>query len=254
MTYPAHKPKPLVTPADKPYRQRLYGGYISTGQAHTGSDAQPFSAGSLAHVRSVIRRHVPAGRDSRIVDLACGHGILVKCLRDMGYRNVRGFDISGEQVEMARRLGIPNVEQQELRAALQGERESIDVIFLFDVLEHLTKDELLETLDIVNLALAPGGVVIVHVPNAAGLHGMHLRYGDLTHEQCFTASSLRQAFRACGFSRVECFEDKPVPRGLKSSIRRVLWELLTLAPRLRLLAETGERGLLSQALVATARK
>jgi cyclopropane fatty-acyl-phospholipid synthase-like methyltransferase len=55
-----------------------------------------------------------------------------------------------------------------------------------DVIEHLTRQELFDLLDSVYRVLAPGGVCLVHVPNAEGLYGMRIRYGDFTHELAFS--------------------------------------------------------------------
>jgi hypothetical protein len=112
---------------------------------------------------------------------------------------------------------------------------------------------MLATLDGAFGALRPGGRVVIHVPNAEGLHGMRVRYGDLTHEQAFTPASIRQALTLCGFTNVRCFEDRPVMHGLKSALRAAFWRLSTLQARLQLLAETGVGGhILSQNMLVVA--
>ena len=88
-----------------------------------------------------------------------------------------------------------------------------------------------------------------------GVFGMRVRYGDLTHEQCFTPRSIRQVLAVCGFNDVFCFEDQPVVHGLKSALRFLVWKLFTLPVLLLLLAETGGRGhILSQNMLITARR
>ena len=84
---------------------------------------------------------------------------------------------------------------------------------------------------------------------------MRIRYGDLTHENCFTPKSIRQALRSSGFTEVQCFEDKPIIHGLKSLIRRMFWDVMTIFPRLLLIAETGQPGtILSQNFLVVAHK
>jgi hypothetical protein len=98
-------------------------------------------------------------------------------------------------------------------------------------------------------------MVVIHVPNAEGIFGMRIRYGDLTHENCFTPQSINQALMACGFDGMACFEDKPIVHGLKSFIRFVLWEVLSLPYRLLLIAETGNtKMILSQNMLVVAKK
>ena len=71
-----------------------------------------------------------------------------------------------------------------------------------DLLEHLTKPEVLATFDAAAAALRPGGRFIARVPNAVSPFGGHIRYGDFTHETWFTARSVRQLAAAAGFGPV----------------------------------------------------
>lgn len=242
----------------EPWKQRLYMGYVSTGQA-TGQAAAPGSEPAMVdvarypHLVALLRRVLPAERDVRILDLACGHGPLLACGRALGYTQLAGVDVSSEQVALAHRSGLDQVVCQDLFEYLQGRKDAFDVVFALDVLEHLTRAELLDCLDAVHAALRPDGKLVIHVPNAEGLFGMRMRYGDLTHETAFTATSMAQLLRATGFDRIECREEVPHVHGAKSLVRHILWRTLTLPARLLLLAETGTGGhLLSQNIVVVA--
>jgi len=81
--------------------------------------------------------------------------------------------------------------------------------------------------------------LIIHAPNGASPFGGRIRYGDFTHELAFTQESLRQVARVCGFSQVWCYEDQPVPHGLKSGLRWLLWKCLRGVLRGYLAVETG---------------
>ena len=166
-----------------------------------------------------------------------------------------GVDISEEQVAVAHRLGIAEVKCQDVNEFLEGVKaESFDVVFLMDILEHLGKQEIFDLLDKVHNVIKKDGMLVIHVPNGAGIFGMKVRYGDFTHRNAFTQQSMQQILHACNFDNMKCFEDKPVVHGLKSSIRFYLWEILTLFPRLLLLAETGiSQHLLSQNILVTAK-
>ena len=86
-----------------------------------------------------------------------------------------------EQVELAQRLGVPEVQQDDFNSYLEcAEASSLNVVLLMDVLEHLTRSELFDTLDEVFRILKPGGRCIAHVPNAEGLvrHADTLRRHD----------------------------------------------------------------------------
>jgi SAM-dependent methyltransferase len=241
----------------QPWQDRLYAVYISSGQ--TGdSNAEPdrHFAPRQPYIQRLIRDHIPHDRNIRILDLGCGHGAFLYFLQKAGYQDIHGVDVSPEQVALAHRFGIPTVEQQEIGLYLTtvGD-ETVDVVLLMDVLEHLTRQELFDLLDEVLRIVRPGGKCIVHVPNAAGLYGMNIRYGDLTHEMAFTPRSTQQAFSTVGFRHVQCFEDQPVIHGVTSALRWLLWKLGTIPSRILLAAETGGTSfVLSQNMLVTALK
>jgi 2-polyprenyl-3-methyl-5-hydroxy-6-metoxy-1,4-benzoquinol methylase len=240
----------------QPWKSTLYERYVSTEQVQPiTTSAQRLKASDYPYLQRLIARHVPADREQLIADLGCGHGVLVHCLRAAGYRNVSGVDVSGEQVAIAKGLGIEGVEQGDLQSFLRRHRGTLGVVLLMDVLEHLTKQEIFDMLAAVHAALRPGGRVIIHAPNGAGMHGMRILYGDFTHETCLTPQSAGQILRANGFSDVAVYEDVPTLHSAKGVVRFVLWHLLTLPRRLLLYAETGvARHVLSQNLLVVAQR
>jgi SAM-dependent methyltransferase len=239
------------------WKEVLYQSYLSSGHVrYAGGTAEEFLRGRRAYLQSIIRKYFPRNRESRILDIGCGHGTLLYFLRQEGYGNLRGTDASGEQVDLSRRLGIAGVELGDAVDLLRAcTAESAEVVALFDVLEHLTRQEAFDLLVEVRRVLSPGGLCIGHVPNAGGIFGALVRYGDLTHEQAFTASSVRQMFGTLGFSEAKCFEDKPVVHGVTSLIRRIIWELGSAPFRLLYRAETAGFGpILSQNLLFVANR
>ncbi len=241
------------------WKTRLYDAYVSSGQA--GQHGESVKAESLfsprkAYINHLIARYLPQPRESRIVDLGCGHGAFLYFLARAGYTQIEGVDTSPQQVKFAHQLGISQAERGDVIEFLgRHEEASLNAILLMDVIEHLEPQELFDLLDLVYRALAPGGICLVHVPNAEGLYGMRIRYGDFTHQLAFTAKSANQIFRTLGFRTVEAYEDKPQVHGVRSIVRRVLWDCLTLQHRLLLLAETGSGGaILSQNFLIRATK
>ena len=238
------------------WKNKLYDSYVSSGQA---AGCREHVSQHLLHkypyFRKVIKKHLPDNKDVIIADIACGHGALLYCLRECGYCNVSGVDVSQEQIELAHELGVGVAVCGDMSGFLKDNEKAFDVVFLMDILEHLERSELFETLELVNRSLKKDGRVVIHVPNAEGLYGMRIRYGDLTHENCFTPKSMRQALSCSGFTDVLVFEDKPVIHGLKSFIRRLIWDVMTVFPRLLLIAETGQPGvILSQNFLIVAHK
>jgi len=222
------------------YRQRLYESYVRTHlQKHlpTNLAAIQLRRPQLDHL---IRHHFPSNRDATILDIGCGHGALVHFAHQAGYQNMSGVDTSPEQVAAAQNLGIEGVILGDIREMIQTlPSDSQDAIVAYDVIEHLTKDELLALADEVFRILKPGGRWILHIPNAESPFYGSIRHGDFTHEIAFTKESLVQVMTCIGFHGVESFEDRPVPHGLKSTVRLILWQMIHLGLKLYQTIESG---------------
>ncbi len=224
-------------------RTRIYRHYVhARGESLAPATVAGF-APRAATLRRLIRKHLPADRTTSILDLGCGHGALIYFLSQAGYRNVVGVDVSPEQVAEASKLGIEGIREGDLLETLQNlPNHSQDVVIAFDVIEHFTKDELLPFVDEVLRVLKPGGRWLIHAPNGESPFVGAIRYGDMTHEQSFTRVSLAQLLLSSGFSRLECHESGPVPVGMKSTVRWMLWHGIRLLLRVWAAAETGDLG------------
>ncbi len=155
---------------------------------------------------------------------------------------VHGIEVGEEQIAAARRLGIDGVEAADALPFLHAHPLGYDFIVALDVIEHFTKDEVLEFLDRVHGALRPGGRLLLRTPNADGPYHSWIRYGDFTHEVTFTSRSIGQVLRATGFVEIEVHALEPYVHGLRSAGRRVLWLGLKQLIRLYLLVEQGTAG------------
>ena len=101
---------------------------------------------------------------------------------------------------------------------------SLDLLIVFDVLKHFTKNELSDLINECYRVLNQGGKVICHTPNAESPFGFHMREWDFTHEIAFTRESIAQLFLSHGFREVNSFEDEPIPHGIMSWGGFVLWK------------------------------
>ncbi|CCD92761.1 conserved hypothetical protein [Bradyrhizobium sp. ORS 375] len=237
--------------------QFMYERYVSSGGFGAAPTDQADLAPRMPIMRDLVRRFFPADRAAEILDLGCGNGVLLLAAQREGYRNLRGVDGSAEQVAIAQRLGIAGVRQGDLFGELaQATSDSLDVLVTYDVIEHLTKQQLLRLAQDALRVLKPGGRWIIHAPNAESPFFGRIRYGDFTHELAFTRQSLGAVLRAAGFASVACAEDMPIPHGLKSAIRLVLWKLIRSMLRFVIAVETGDMadGIYSQNLIAVAVK
>jgi 2-polyprenyl-3-methyl-5-hydroxy-6-metoxy-1,4-benzoquinol methylase len=223
------------------YRDRIYSNYVNARTLPLAPSTLDGLNPRAPYLTRLVRAHLPADRKVVILDLGCGHGALIHFTRRAGYTNIRGVDGSPEQVAAARRLGIEGVEEGDLLAALAAQAdESLDVVVAFDVIEHFTRDELLGFVDQVHRVMRRGGRWIIHTTNGESPFCGRSRYGDLTHELAYTRMSISQLLLSSGFSKVQCFEDMPIPHGLKSAVRWGLWQVIRSLLRIYIAAETGD--------------
>jgi 2-polyprenyl-3-methyl-5-hydroxy-6-metoxy-1,4-benzoquinol methylase len=213
-------------------RSRLYEAYASghAGRAQDGTVDMIY--------RRDFRPLLPPVDLGVVIDIGCGQGELVRCLLRDGY-DAEGVDVSPEQVALAHEAGLSQVQLGDYREALLARSGRLAAVTASDLLEHLTKTEVMDTFDRVAAALVPGGVFVARVPNAGSPFGGRIRHGDVTHESWYTTSSIRQLATAAGFESIEAIACPPPMHGLASAVRVAAWKPISGFLKLALAAETG---------------
>lgn len=180
---------------------------------------------------------MPTARDASILDIGCGYGEWLMLLHDTGYTITHGIDISDEQVETARSLGLNNVDVADVFDYLGKNQARFDCITGIDIIEHFSKDELVRLLELVRTSLKPGGTAIFRTPNMDGLLASVYAYGDFTHSCLLNYSSAMQLGIACGFRQVAVLPSFMYVSGfLKELVRKLIWSSVALNARLTLFA------------------
>jgi 2-polyprenyl-3-methyl-5-hydroxy-6-metoxy-1,4-benzoquinol methylase len=145
-----------------------------------------------------------------ILDVGCGGGRLAKHLRAKGVRVV-GIERNPTAAALARNY-CERVEEKDLTSQeLLPDSERFSVIVCADVLEHLADPAAL--LARVVPHLAPGGTVVVSVPNVAyykircSLLAGRFDYEpsgimDQSHLRFFTRKTILELLRSCGLEAV----------------------------------------------------
>lgn len=124
----------------------------------------------------VARRDIIKGflksysKGSKILELGCSGGILIKELNEGGFTNVYGLDISKEAIDKCKEKGIKNVKAADAIKTGFKDKE-FDIIIASDVLEHI-KDENKAVNEWKRL-LKPNGTLIVFVPAFMSLWSKH---------------------------------------------------------------------------------
>lgn len=144
-------------------------------------------------------------RDCQALDIGCGLGHNIYALNKLGFKNVRGIDLSDEQIEICRKQGFEAYCENAI-TYLERIKDTFCLITMFDVIEHLTKDESLRLLVNIKDSLKSNGLLIIHTFNASHPFSTHARYIDITHEVGYTSESLREILKISGFENIEVLQ------------------------------------------------
>jgi SAM-dependent methyltransferase len=148
-------------------------------------------------------KHVPAQKDAQILVISCGPGYFVNLLKNEGYSNVTGIDSFEEKIKYARQRNL-NCEVANAFEYVEARKDEFDVIFCEQELNHLTKDEMIEFLNLCWNAMRPGGVLIAHGLNGANpITGSESLAQNFDHYNTFTEYTLRQVLEYTNFDKIK---------------------------------------------------
>ncbi len=218
------------------YRKTLYQNYYSThsGKSDKAVQLQHFNQ-QVRYFKREFKQQLPADKQITILDVGCGTGSLIQALNEMGYANTTGIDLSEEQVAMAHEFGVTSVAQADLHDFLASSNAKFDVIFAVDLIEHLTKDELVDFLTRLKDGLNDGGKVVFRTPNMDTPLASVFAFADFTHEVFLNKSSAMQIMQATGYTHVEVTEGIVfIENPVKELMRKLGWSMTKFCLKLQL--------------------
>lgn len=222
------------------FRTELYERYVSSFK---GSHSRPSEAELKRYWAWCRHKYLPIinalPREAAVLDLGCGAGQMLEFLKDEGFTNAQGVDISREQVEIARSRGL-NAEVGDAIAFLKAHENAFDLLVAFDFFEHFSKSELLSLSGLILNALKPGGYLLLQTPNGQGLFPGQIIYGDLTHMTIFTPESMTNLLRLSNFEQITFYESGPAPIDTKGQLRLLAWRAIRFLANTVRLIETGK--------------
>ncbi len=178
-----------------------------------------------AHILALLPRNL----DAKILDIGCGFGQFLSALKDKGYTQLTGIDISPQAVEHCRNKGLQVELIESLDAyAGQGQTVQYDFIIMSHVLEHIEKSRIIPILKMIrNDLLRPRGLFLLMVPNAQSNTGCYWAYEDFTHHLLFTSGSVLFCLQSAGFKHVRFLDPYGLSglgffkRGMKSLLLKL---------------------------------
>ena len=173
--------------------------------------------------------------NSKILELGCGPGYLIKYLNKNKFTDVMGIDISDEQIELANKR-VCNAKVADVFEFLKNKNNVFDSIIAIDFIEHFHKEELFQLTNLIFNSLKQNGRLILKTPNGQGLFHRQIIYGDLTHLTIFTPSSLRQLLKISGFENIQ-FKESDLVRRTRG---KLLWKFVKLVANTIRRIESGK--------------
>ena len=140
-----------------------------------------------------------------ILELGCGIGGLLNYLKVKGINNFLGVDHSAEQLSICRKYVTDQVVNDDVLNFLNKNDNKYDLVILYDLIEHLKRDSMIEFVKLLYKSLDINGQIILRTPNMGSLFGLRSRYIDFTHEVGFTEESIKQVFNQAEFSEVQVY-------------------------------------------------
>jgi cyclopropane fatty-acyl-phospholipid synthase-like methyltransferase len=165
---------------------------------------------------------MPTNKEARIVDIGCGMGHFLYFLISHGYRNFTGIDRSRQNINYCRQNITDKVTQTEASEYLAKHSDQFDMITAHDVLEHIPKQELLNLLKLIYLALKKNAVFAARVPNMSNPFALDSRYRDFTHENGFTDRSIYQVLSLHGYRKIRISSTPIISGTLRSRMRKAM--------------------------------
>jgi SAM-dependent methyltransferase len=149
----------------------------------------------------------PTDKTANILCVSCGPGYGVNLLNRLGYRNVLGIDSFPDKIEYALQRKL-NCQTAYAFDFLEDCADcTYDLLFIEQELNHLTKPEILDFMNLCRTKLKPGGRIICFALNGANpITGAEALAQNFDHQNTFTEYTFRQVLQHTGYQDIKIFD------------------------------------------------
>lgn len=139
---------------------------------------------------------------SNVLDIGCGRGEFLELMRDEGI-GARGVDLDETMVEFCRSRGLAVELNDAVSYLEQLEDESLDGVFIDQVVEHLEPAYLVRLLELCYRKMKFGYHIVAETVNPLSFVSFANFYIDMTHVRPVHPETLKFLFGAAGFRELE---------------------------------------------------
>lgn len=150
-------------------------------------------------LKFILKKYlIHLSKDAKIVDIGCGTGGNIQLL-NKNYNNIYGIDNNESAIKYCREKNLKNITKGDLPNLEGLEDNSADLILLFDVLEHVDKDDL--ALSVIKNKLKTGGFILLTVPAFSFLWSQHDE--DFHHKRRYNIKQLKKMLKSLDFKIIK---------------------------------------------------
>lgn len=179
------------------------------------------------HVAESIEILMRDNNLTKVLDVGCGTGRLVKFLNDNDVSAI-GCDIYEQALITAQKINNKNTIVKAPATKLPFKKNSFDMLTAISLIEHLTKKEANAFLNEAKRVLKPYGFIFIVTPNFASpwrfIQGRKwFGYSDPTHITFFTPLSLANLLKDYGFYNLRFWFKTNYPNYWKNFVYYLLF-------------------------------
>lgn len=196
--------------------------------------------GSRSEIKQRQVKYLNYFKDCKnVLDIGCGRGEFLELLQENGIK-AQGLDIDMTMVNFCKSKGL-NVNMEDAITFLEKiDDNSLDGIFIDQVVEHLDPDYLIKMLNLCYRKLMYGYFIIIETVNPLSFVSFANFYIDLSHVKPVHPETMRFLLEATGFREIELKFYSPVPDEIRLQKVQLQNEM---GEREKLLAETFNRNI-----------
>ena len=150
----------------------------------------------LAEIFDIEAARARIEKEDSLLEIGFGEGLFLDWAKESGFP-ITGVEINCDFYTLAKERGH-NVYLGDAKELLFEADEKYNGIFLFDVLEHLTLEEISSLFDLFQTILVKKGKILARVPNGGSPFGRYLQNSDATHLTVLTGSKIQDIAQLSG--------------------------------------------------------